>query len=188
MPCLVSDIAHRNTRTDVYIINVQWSCICVSVLWCSGYHVCFTRRRSRVRTSSEPFLGMLRLWYALLYLLFHSIYMITIFLSRLFLPPTKCREYRTTKLTKEVLREKSVWGGGTTSECKNAREKRKGKRKGIKTRKKFVRSGIRTHAHIRGPERPIPICLLSEGNQPWVWRLRPLGHPDDTMCSILTLK
>ena len=25
-----------------------------SVLWCSGYHVCFTRRRSRVRTSSEP--------------------------------------------------------------------------------------------------------------------------------------
>ena len=24
------------------------------VLWCSGYHVCFTRRRSWVRTSSEP--------------------------------------------------------------------------------------------------------------------------------------
>ena len=24
------------------------------VLWCSGYHVCFTRRRSRVRSSSEP--------------------------------------------------------------------------------------------------------------------------------------
>ena len=24
------------------------------VLWCSGYHVCFTRRRSRVRTSPEP--------------------------------------------------------------------------------------------------------------------------------------
>ena len=25
-----------------------------SVLWLSGYHVCFTRRRSRVRTSPEP--------------------------------------------------------------------------------------------------------------------------------------
>ena len=25
-----------------------------SVLWCSGYHVCFTRRRSRVRASPEP--------------------------------------------------------------------------------------------------------------------------------------
>ena len=24
------------------------------VLWCSGYHVCFTRRRPRVRTSPEP--------------------------------------------------------------------------------------------------------------------------------------
>ena len=24
------------------------------VLWCSGYHVCLTRRRSRVRTSPEP--------------------------------------------------------------------------------------------------------------------------------------
>ena len=24
------------------------------VLWCSGYHVCFTRRRSRVRNSPEP--------------------------------------------------------------------------------------------------------------------------------------
>ena len=22
--------------------------------WCSGYHVCLTRRRSRVRTSPEP--------------------------------------------------------------------------------------------------------------------------------------
>ena len=28
------------------------------VLWCSGYHVCFTRRRSRVRTSSEPVLSL----------------------------------------------------------------------------------------------------------------------------------
>ena len=26
-----------------------------SVRWCSGYHVCFTRRRSRVQTSLEPF-------------------------------------------------------------------------------------------------------------------------------------
>ena len=34
------------------------------VLWCSGYHVCFTRRRSRVRTSPEPltFSPYLRLW------------------------------------------------------------------------------------------------------------------------------
>ena len=24
------------------------------VSWCSGYHVCFTRRRSRVRASLEP--------------------------------------------------------------------------------------------------------------------------------------
>ena len=28
--------------------SVQW------VLWCSGYHICFTRRWSRVRTSPEP--------------------------------------------------------------------------------------------------------------------------------------
>jgi hypothetical protein len=28
----------------------------ILVLWCSGYHVCFTRRRSRVRTSPEPFI------------------------------------------------------------------------------------------------------------------------------------
>ena len=49
--------------------------------------------------------------------------------------------------------------------------------KGIKVQKKkyFVRSGIRTHAHIRGPE-----CSLqcSEESFSWVWRLRPLGHPD----------
>ena len=64
--------------------------------------------------------------------------MITIFLSRLFLPPTKCREYRTTKLTKEVLREKSVCGGGTTSKCKNAREIKKRKKKGNKNKNKNV--------------------------------------------------
>ena len=28
--------------------------VCIRVLWCSGYHVCFTRRRPRVRTSPEP--------------------------------------------------------------------------------------------------------------------------------------
>ena len=41
--------------------------------------------------------------------------------------------------------------------------------------KDFVRSGIRTHALIRGPE-----CSLrwSEEYSSWVWRLRPLGHPD----------
>ena len=45
---------------------------------------------------------------------------------------------------------------------------------GIK-QKVCVRSGIRTHALIRGPE-----CSLhrSEENISWVWRLRPLGHPD----------
>ena len=32
------------------------------VLWCSGYHVCFTRRRSRVRTSPEPLLFMFLIW------------------------------------------------------------------------------------------------------------------------------
>ena len=26
----------------------------ISVPWCSGHHVCLTRRRSRVRASSEP--------------------------------------------------------------------------------------------------------------------------------------
>ena len=29
------------------------------VLWCSGYHVCFTRRRSRVRASPEPLILLL---------------------------------------------------------------------------------------------------------------------------------
>lgn len=29
--------------------------IAIVVRWCSGYHVCFTRRRSRVRTSLGPF-------------------------------------------------------------------------------------------------------------------------------------
>ena len=31
-----------------------FSRVAAGVLWCSGYHVCFTRRRSRVRSSSEP--------------------------------------------------------------------------------------------------------------------------------------
>ena len=45
-----------------------------------------------------------------------------------------------------------------------------------------VRSGIRTHAHIRGPERSIlRLRLCEERCEPWVWRLRPLGHPD---CSV----
>ena len=44
-----------------------------------------------------------------------------------------------------------------------------------KCKKIFVRSGIRTHALIRGPE-----CSphRSEEYISWVWRLRPLGHPD----------
>ena len=42
-------------------------------------------------------------------------------------------------------------------------------------KKSFVRSGIRTHALIRGPE-----CSLNSSEEyfSWVWRLRPLGHPD----------
>ena len=42
--------------------------------------------------------------------------------------------------------------------------------------KKGVRSGIRTHAHIRGPECSHQHCWGR--TCPWVWRLRPLGHPD----------
>ena len=41
----------------------------------------------------------------------------------------------------------------------------------------FVRSGIRTHALIRGPE----CSLVGEESISWVWRLRPLGHPDIVM-------
>ena len=37
-----------------------------------------------------------------------------------------------------------------------------------------VRSGIRTHAHYCGPE-----CSWNRKDvESWVWRLRPLGHPD----------
>ena len=41
--------------------------------------------------------------------------------------------------------------------------------------KKFVRSGIRTHASKWRPEHSLTLiqCKIS-----WVWRLRPLGHPD----------
>ena len=39
----------------------------------------------------------------------------------------------------------------------------------------LVRSGIRTHALIRGPECSL---LRSEEYSSWVLRLRPLGHPD----------
>ena len=42
-----------------------------------------------------------------------------------------------------------------------------------KERKNDVRSGIRTHAHRCGPEHSVSAEDLS-----WVWRLRPLGHPD----------
>ena len=44
----------------------------------------------------------------------------------------------------------------------------------MKNQKESVRSGVRTHAHIRGPEHSIWRFVL-----PWVWRLRPLGHPDN---------
>ena len=36
----------------IYVCSI--SVLAAMVLWCSGYHVCFTRRRSRVRSSSEP--------------------------------------------------------------------------------------------------------------------------------------
>ena len=41
--------------------------------------------------------------------------------------------------------------------------------------KAFVRSGIRTHASNWRPEHSLTLiqCKIS-----WVWRLRPLGHPD----------
>ena len=47
----------------------------------------------------------------------------------------------------------------------------------------YVRSGIRTHASIRRPERPLPLRNGKEW-QPWVWRLRPLGHPDTHTMSL----
>ena len=44
----------------------------------------------------------------------------------------------------------------------------------------FVRSGIWTHALIRGPEFSFTEALYLRARCviPWVWRLRPLGHPD----------
>ena len=49
-----------------------------------------------------------------------------------------------------------------------------------KVLKKFVRSGIWTHALIRGPEVSCTKALYLRARCviPWVWRLRPLGHPD----------
>ena len=43
---------------------------------------------------------------------------------------------------------------------------------------KVVRSGIWTHAHIRGPEHSYLQIWRRNDAIPWVWRLRPLGHPD----------
>ena len=40
-----------NQIENVFLLD---TCNLLMVLWCSGYHVCFTRRRSRVRTSPEP--------------------------------------------------------------------------------------------------------------------------------------
>ena len=40
-----------NQIETVFLLD---TCNLLMVLWCSGYHVCFTRRRSRVRTSPEP--------------------------------------------------------------------------------------------------------------------------------------
>ena len=45
------------------------------------------------------------------------------------------------------------------------------------TSKMFVRSGIWTHARIRGPEHS-QLAAMQARYYPWVWRLRPLGHPD----------
>ena len=44
-----------------------------------------------------------------------------------------------------------------------------------------VRSGIWTHASMWRPEVP----FYSGRSQPWVWRLRPLGHPDIKPISLL---
>ena len=46
--CLICDLLPIKIHTFHLLAEVSL------VLWCSGYHVCFTRRRSRVRTSSEP--------------------------------------------------------------------------------------------------------------------------------------
>ena len=41
----------------------------------------------------------------------------------------------------------------------------------------FVRSEIWTHARIRGLEHS-QLAAMQAMYYPWVWRLRPLGHPD----------
>ena len=46
------------------------------------------------------------------------------------------------------------------------------------SQKLSVRSGIRTHASKWRPERPWNVIATMQGIEPWVWRLRPLGHPD----------
>ncbi len=45
-------------------------------------------------------------------------------------------------------------------------------------RKRFVRKGIWTPALIWGPEISHLHPTREQGFLPWVWRLRPLGHPD----------
>lgn len=57
-------------------------------------------------------------------------------------------------------------------------------------KKVAVRSGIWTHALIRGPEFSIQLPIMRVRYSPWVWRLRPLGHPDRVklMWKILTSK
>ena len=45
----------RNIRLKLIISISTWRTVC-GVVWCSGYHVCFTRRRSRVRSPPWPLL------------------------------------------------------------------------------------------------------------------------------------
>ena len=42
----------RKTLKSFYDCNYDCNCS-IKLRWCSGYHICFTRRRSRVRSSLE---------------------------------------------------------------------------------------------------------------------------------------
>ena len=50
-----SHFRKQNSISELLLLDYNYRVANEQVLWCSGYHVCFTRRRSRVRSSSEPF-------------------------------------------------------------------------------------------------------------------------------------
>ena len=52
---LTNAILWKVRVTSVFWLSFNFA-FASAVRWCSGYHVCFTRRRSRVRTSPEPHL------------------------------------------------------------------------------------------------------------------------------------